>query len=179
MGGGMTSMILKMIDLSIMAEHLPVHKAELDKLASYICTIQNPEIKKAATEQYMIMQNHVKVMIALMDPVQNETISIEDLHKWDPVQLNCQQTYTSMSQENILKELATTAESMANKNFNSGLRMKAENVRNIHIHMALQQSTMLNRYNDLMNKFTKDTAPVSSRKEQEQTMETFKKMFNL
>jgi hypothetical protein len=179
MGGGMTSMILKMIDLSLMAEHLPVHKAELDKLASYICTIQNPEIKKAATEQYMIMQNHVKVMIALMDPVQNETISIEDLHKWDPVQLNCQQKHTSMSQENILKELATTAESMANKNFNSGLRMKAENVRNIHIHMALQQSTMLNRYNALMNKFIKDTAPVSSRKEQEETMETFKKIFNL
>ncbi|WP_179884965.1 hypothetical protein [Bacillus sp. AFS015802] len=47
----MTSMLLKMIDLSLMAEHLPVHKAELDKLASYICTIQNPEIKKAATEQ--------------------------------------------------------------------------------------------------------------------------------
>lgn len=172
-------MILKMIDLSLMAEHLPVHKAELDKLASYICTIQNPEIKKAATEQYMIMQNHVKVMIALMDPVQNDTISVEDLHKWDPVQLNCQQKYTSMSQENILKELATTAESMANKNFNSGLRMKAENVRNIHIHMALQQSTMLNRYNALMDKYIKDTAPVSSRKEQEQTMETFKKMFNL
>ncbi len=172
-------MILKMIDLSLMAEHLPVHKAELDKLASYICTIQDSEIKQAATEQYMMMQNHVKVMIALMDPVQNESISIEDLHKWDPVQFNCQQKYTSMSQENILKELATTAESMANKNFNSGLRMKAENVRTIHTHMALQQMTMLNRYNALMDKFMKDTAPVSSRKEQEETMETFRKMFDL
>ncbi len=172
-------MILKMIDLSLMAEHLPVHKAELDKLASYICTIQDSEIKRAATEQYMIMENHVKVMIALMDPVQNETISIEDLHKWEPVQFSCQQNDIGMSEENILKELATSAESMANKNFNSGLRMKAENVRNIHIHMALQQSTMLNRYNALMNKFIKDTAPVSSRREQEETMETFKKMFNL
>lgn len=36
-------MILKMIDLSLMAEHLPVHKAELDKLASYVCSIQDPE----------------------------------------------------------------------------------------------------------------------------------------
>ena len=67
-------MILKMIDLSLMAEHLPVHKAELDKLASYICSLQNKEVKQVATEQYMIMQNHVKVMVALMNPVQNENI---------------------------------------------------------------------------------------------------------
>ncbi len=172
-------MILKMIDLSLMAEHLPVHKAELDKLASYICTLQNSEIKQAATEQYMMMQNHVKVMIALMDPVHNETISIEDLHKWEPVSFNCQQNSIGMSQENILKELATNAKSMANNNFNSALRMKAENVRTIHTHMALQQMTMLNRYNALLNKFGKDTAPGSSRKEQEETMETFRKMFNL
>ncbi|MBW3112526.1 hypothetical protein KYJ26_11830 [Bacillus sp. MCCB 382] len=175
----MTRMILKMIDLSLMAEHLPVHKAELDKLASYICTLQNSEIKQAATEQYMMMQNHVKVMIALMDPVQNETISIEDLHKWEPVSFNCQQNSIGMSQENILKELATSAKSMANNNFNSALRMKAENVRTIHTHMALQQMTMLNRYNALLNKFTKDTVPASSRKEQKETMETFQKMFNL
>ncbi|MFZ3579927.1 hypothetical protein [Virgibacillus sp. DJP39] len=172
-------MILKMIDLSLMAEHLPVHKAEMDKLASYICSIQDPEIKKVATEQYMIMQNHVKVMVALMDPVQNETIGINYLNNWEPVQLNCQQFSLGMSQENILTELKTFTETMANKNFNSGLRMKAENVRNIHIHMALQQVMVLNRYIILTDKFIKDTAPESSRKEQEATMQTFKNMFNL
>ncbi|MEC3885526.1 hypothetical protein VKA52_17540 [Halobacillus sp. HZG1] len=75
-------MILKMIDLSLMAEHLTVHKAELDKLESLICSIQESEIKRVATEQYMIMQNHVKVMVALMDPSQNQMIGIQDLHKW-------------------------------------------------------------------------------------------------
>ncbi|WP_082235470.1 hypothetical protein [Halobacillus massiliensis] len=172
-------MILKMIDLSLMAEHLPVHKAELDKLELYICNIQNSEIKQVATEQYMIMQNHVKVMIALMNPIQNENIGINDLHKWEPVQLNCQQISIGMSQENMLIELMNTAETMANKNFNSGLRMKAENVRNIHIHMALQQMMILNRYIALKNKFIKDTAPESSRKEQEKTFHTFKNMFHL
>lgn len=172
-------MILKMIDLSLMAEHLPVHKAEMDKLASYICSIQNTEIKQVATEQYMIMQNHVKVMVALMNPVQNETIGINDLHKWEPVQINCQQIFVGMSQENILIALKNIAETMANKNFNSGLRMKAENVRNIHVHMALQQMMILNRYIAIMDKLAKDTAPVSSRKEQEETYQTFKNMFNL
>ncbi|MFG6116919.1 hypothetical protein ACGTN9_17335 [Halobacillus sp. MO56] len=172
-------MILKMIDLSLMAEHLPVHKAEMDKLASYICSIQNTEVKQVATEQYMIMQNHVKVMVALMNPIQNETIEVNDLHKWEPVEINCQQSSIGISQENMLTELATTAETMANKNFNSGLRMKAENVRNIHIHMALQQMMILNRYLALMDKLIKDTAPESSRIEQEETYQTFKNMFNL
>ena len=160
-------MILKMIDLSSMAEHLTVHKAQLDKLATYICSIQNPEIKQAATEQYMIMQNHVKIMIALMDPVQNESIGTNDLHKWEPVQIKCQQSTIAMSEENRLKELATSAETVSNENFNSGLRMKAENVR--HIHMALQQMTILDRYIVLMDKFLKNTAPESSRRKQEET----------
>ncbi|SFJ76676.1 hypothetical protein SAMN04487936_104104 [Halobacillus dabanensis] len=172
-------MILKMIDLSLMAEHLTVHKAELDKLATFICSIQEPEIKQVATEQYMIMKNHVKVMIALMNPAQNETIGIQDLHKWEPVQIDCQQISLGMSQENILTELKTSAETMANKNFNSGLRMKAENVRNIHIHMALQQTMLLNRYIALMDKFIKNTAPESSREKQEETFQTFKNMFNM
>ncbi|SFF80413.1 hypothetical protein SAMN05216353_109110 [Halobacillus alkaliphilus] len=172
-------MILKMIDLSLMAEHLPVHKAELDKLALFICSIQDPEIKQVATEQYMIMQNHVKVMIALMNPVQNEAIGVSDLQKWEPVTFNCKQNSIGMAQENILIELKTSAETMANKNFNSGLRMKAENVRNIHIQMALQQTMILNRYSDLMNKLIKDTAPESSREEQEETVQTFKNLFNM
>jgi hypothetical protein len=172
-------MILKMIDLSLMAEHLPVHKAELDKLASYICSLQNKEVKQVATEQYMIMQNHVKVMVALMNPVQNENIGVSDLHKWEPVEINCQQSSIGMSQDNMLIELAASAETMANKNFNSGLLMKADNVRNIHVHMALQQMMILNRYITLMDKLTKDTAPESSRVEQEETYDTFKNMFNL
>ncbi|WP_101842449.1 hypothetical protein [Halobacillus sp. Marseille-P3879] len=172
-------MILKMIDLSLMAEHLPVHKAELDKLETYICSIQDSEIKQVATEQYMIMQNHVKVMIALMNPSQNEFIGLNDLHKWEPVQLNCHQNSLGMSQENILTELKTSTETMANKNFNSALRMKAENVRNIHIHMALQQTMLLNRYIALMDRFVKDTAPESSGDKQRETFQTFKNMFNL
>lgn len=172
-------MILKMIDLSLMAEHLTVHKAELDKLESLICSIQEPEIKQVATEQYMIMQNHVKVMVALMDPSQNQMIGIKDLHKWEPVQFNCQGISIGMTPESTLTILKTSAETMANKNFNSGLRMKAANVRNIHIHMALQQMKILNRYLELMNKFMKDRAPESSREKQVQTYETFKKMFKL
>ncbi|QAS53599.1 hypothetical protein [Halobacillus litoralis] len=172
-------MILKMIDLSLMAEHLSVHKAELDKLATFICSIQDAEIKQVATEQYMIMQNHVKVMIALMNPDLNETIGVNDLHKWEPVQINCHQISLGMSQENILTALKSTSETMADTNFNSGLRMKAENVRNIHFHMALQQTMLLNRYIALMEKFIKDTAPESSKEKQKETFQTFKNMFNM
>ncbi|MYL51435.1 hypothetical protein GLV98_18325 [Halobacillus litoralis] len=57
--------------------------------------------------------------------------------------------------------------------------MKAENVRNIHIHMALQRMMILNRYITLLNKFMKETAPASSREKQMQTYETFKTLFDL
>ncbi|WP_093041197.1 hypothetical protein [Thalassobacillus cyri] len=171
-------MILKMIDLSLMAEHLPVHKAELDKLASYICVLQNQEVKQVAEEQYMIMQNHVKVMIGLMNPNENETIDVNALHQWEPVQLDCQNVSPGMTQENILIELIASAETMANKNFNSGLRMKAENVRNIHVHMALQQMMILNRYLALKDKLLKDTAPQSTLEKQTKTFEEFKRMFD-
>lgn len=160
-----------------MAEHLPVHKAELDKLASFICVIQNPQVKQVAEEQYMIMQNHIKVMIGLMNSNENETIDVNDLHQWEPAQLNCQNVSPGMTQENILIELIASAQTMANKNFNSGLRMKAENVRNIHVHMALQQMMILNRYLALKDKLLKDTAPQSTLEKQTKTFEEFKRMF--
>ncbi|MGI8314358.1 hypothetical protein [Halobacillus mangrovi] len=172
-------MILKMIDLSLMSEHLPVHKAELDKLASFICSLEDPTVKQIAYEQYVIMKNHVKVMIGLMNPNQNEQITTADLQNWEPVEINCQVSSVGMSQENMWTELKTSAQTMANNNFESSLRMKAKNVRNIHLHMAMQQSMILDRYTEYMESMTEDTAPEASKAQQIEAMETFKKMFNL
>lgn len=172
-------MILKMIDLSLMANHLKVHKAELAKLRNIICTVPNQKIKQVATEQYMIMKNHVYVMIALMNPNQNESVSVESLHHWELPQFDCDQTCSGVDEKDTLIDLQSSADFMAQNNFQSALRMQADNVRNIHFHMAFQQTMIFNKYVALIKELTEDTAPESSLKKQEETYHKFKEMFQL
>jgi hypothetical protein len=172
-------MILKAIDLSLMAEHLMVHKAVLDKLASHYCSVEDPKVKQIIYEQYVIMKNHVKVMIALMDPDKNENMSVEDLHKWEPSRISCHNSTKGVSQESLIMDLKNTAAAMADKNFTSALQMKADHVKKIHVHMALQQVMILNRYIFYIEKHMEDRAPDTTLKVQRDTMQAFRKMYNL
>jgi spore coat protein CotF len=69
-------MILKAMDLSLMAEHLNTHKAVIEKLNLFFCSVENPELRQVLYEQIVIMDNHVRVMISLMDPQINESITV-------------------------------------------------------------------------------------------------------
>jgi hypothetical protein len=75
-------------------------------------------------------------------------------------------------------ELRNTAKTMAHDNFSSALRMKADNVRNIHFHMASQHASLQHRYNHFIDQNMKDIAPKSSLQEQINTLQLLKQMYS-
>ncbi|MDF2947450.1 MAG: hypothetical protein K0S51_2129 [Bacillales bacterium] len=172
-------MILKSIDLSLMSEHMNVHKGQVEKLANYYCAAKDMELKEIIYNQYLIMKNHVKVMLLLMDPNQNESITSEMLKKVVPTEIPCQSLSIQMSEQAIATEGKNTAKTMAHDNFASALMMKANNVRDIHIHMALQQVMIQERYNKFTEKKKYEMAPTTTMQTQVETMQNFKKMYNI
>jgi hypothetical protein len=172
-------MILKSIDLSLMAEHLMTHKGLLNKLEAFYCTVQENTLKQIIYEQYLLMRNHVKVMISLMDPEQNEKITVSSLNQIDPVEIQCPKENLLMNEQTVALELRNTAKTMAHDNFSSALRMKAPNVRNIHIHMALQQTVLQDRYNHFIKEKMWEVTPESLLQQQKDTLQSFKAVFHI
>ncbi|WP_456279259.1 hypothetical protein [Bacillus sp. AK128] len=173
-------MILKAIDLSLMSEHLSVHKGVLPKLKTYYCHTKDPQLKQTIYEQFVIMKNHVKVMLSLIDDRINETITVASLNDIEPVTINCNPSTIEMSEEEIALELRNTAKTMAHDNLSSALRMKADNVRDIHLHMAFQQFILQHRYNQVVKRLQQlEVAPDSSLEEQRKILNNFKRIYNL
>lgn len=172
-------MILKSIDLGLMAEHLTAHKGIISKLRLYYCSVGNPTLKQIIYEQFLIMRNHVRVMLMLMDPARNETVSISALTEIQPVEIKCKPFSSYMSDKSIALEAHNTAKSMALDNFSSALRMKTSNVRDIHIQMALQQVKLQEKYTEFIHKMGDDHAPSASFEEQKNTMAEFLRMFHM
>jgi hypothetical protein len=170
-------MILKSIDLSLMVEHLKTHKGILARLESAFCTVQSHILKQIIYEQLVIMENHVKVMLLLIDPNHNEKITVAALNKVDPATIQCSEANLANNDKNIALELQNTSKTMAHGNFSSALRMKEKNVRDIHIHMALQQVSLQQRYTHYIKQNMKEVAPESSRQEQLNTLQLLKQMF--
>jgi len=170
-------MILKSIDLSLMVEHLTIHKGVLARLESAYCTAQSHILKQIIYEQFVIMRNHVKVMLLLIDPNQNEKITVAALNNLEPVAIQCSENQGANKDINLALELRNTAKTMAHGNFSSALRMKADNVRNIHFHMASQQASLQHRYNHFIGQNMTDVAPKSSLQEQLNTLELLKQMY--
>lgn len=172
-------MILKAIDLGLMSEHLTTHKGVLNKLQSYYCTVKNPALNQIIYDQYIIMRNHVQVMLMLMDPKINEQVSVSALFQIQPVEIPCQPLSIQMGQKEITIEARNTAMSMATDNFSSAIRMKAHNVRDIHIQMALQQVKIQERYSEFMKSMGWEYAPDSSLEEQVKALQFFKHLFHI
>ncbi|WP_110066791.1 hypothetical protein [Cytobacillus oceanisediminis] len=68
--------------------------------------------------------------------------------------------------------------SMALDNFTSALRMKAENVKNIHFQMALQQIRLQDKYSHIIKEQGWEHVPDASREEQIEAMKAFKKKYS-
>ncbi|MDD1515303.1 hypothetical protein [Priestia megaterium] len=172
-------MILKAIDLSLMSEHLMTHKGVLKKLAYYYCSVKNPILKQTIYEQFLIMRNHVQVMLELMDPEHNEGVSVLTLNQIELVDIPCPETILHLGDKNILLEVHNTAKSMALDNFSSALKMKATNVKSIHVQMALQQVHLGERYSELGEMMGLNQSPETSLEEQTNTIKRFKHLFHI
>lgn len=172
-------LIIKSIELGLMAEHLTAHKGILTKLNNYYCIAQEPELKKIIHDQFIIMQNHVIVMLMLIDPEINASITVADLQKYQPVEFNCNESRLLLKDKDIALEGKNTAKSMSEDNYMSALRMETPNIRHIHIHMALQQATLQERYSNLIKRKKWIDMPNATLSEQKRILSHFKAMYQL
>lgn len=172
-------MILKAIDLGLMSEHLTAHKGILSKLQTYYCSVNNPTLKQIIYEQFLVMRNHVQIMLMLIDPKMNEQVTVNALKQVQPVEIPCKSIEMIMGEKEIAIEGHHTAMSMASDNFSSALRMKAANVREIHLHMALQQVHLQDRYDEFLKSMGWKHAPDSTLEEQVETINVFKDLYHI
>ena len=113
------------------------------------------------------MRNHVRVMLALINPYQNEYIQLaplsEHMQQYNPME---EEQRTNSMDKWIALEVHTTAQSMSNDNYVSALMMQNQHVRTIHVHMALQQLEIQDKYEELLEKVGWVFTPHASAHEQ-------------
>ena len=131
----------KLIDVGLMANHLPVHHAVIKRLELYLKVVENQQIAEVIEKQVGMMNNHVRTMNQLLSPNQNQVtlppLPSSNRQKQD----NGVNAFTlNMTEKDIVIDCHFTASSMAKENFISAESMKDKQVKNIHSEMAQQQS---------------------------------------
>lgn len=170
--------VLPAIDLGLMAEHLSAHKGVINKLSLYEKKVTDVALKEILNLQLNVMRNHVKVMLALINPYQHSYIELPHLNEY---RMNYYPQVIEGQEDNadnrwIALESQNTAESMSNENYTSALMMKNQNVRKIHAEMALQQFTLQGRYADLIKGMGWSFVPYASMQEQVKTYQHYQYM---
>ncbi|EQB36720.1 MULTISPECIES: hypothetical protein [Virgibacillus] len=172
---------LPVIDLGLMTEHLTAHKGALHKLQDYNNLATDQILKDILVMQSSVLYNHVLVMLALINPYQTQLVELpplpseadvisQKLHAMSPTALNETNQWIAM-------ESHTSAKNMSNTNYLSALMMKNDNVRHIHVQMALQQLTIQDNYEEYMRQMGWSFFPVASFEEQLKSYNYFLQLF--
>lgn len=169
-------MSLPAIDLGLMAEHLTAHEGIINKLELYQTKVTIVSLKKIIVSQTNMMRDHVRVMLALINPNQkNEYVELSPINKY----LGFYHMQTAEGQNNsprdkwIALDGHTTAKNMSNNNYGSALMMQDPYVRNIHVQMALQQFEMLYIYGEIIARMGWMFTPHASTHEQFNTFQHY------
>ncbi|MFC3041562.1 hypothetical protein ACFOGI_15050 [Virgibacillus xinjiangensis] len=164
--------MLPSVDLGLMAEHLKAHEGVISKLQFYQSQVDDNKLKKILELQENMMLAHVKVMLGLIHPYEQNYIEVPPLvfsnHHHDPV-FNIPNSH----QKWIALEAKNTAKSMSNRNYVSALMMNNQNARNAHVEMALQQLAIQERLEAFINRMGWGFFPKATREEQIQTYQQF------
>lgn len=166
-------MIIKAVDLGLMANHLPAHEGTMAKLNHFLTITNNPFVSQIIHLQMEMMFNHVQVMLQLMEPNQQNTITLPPLPRVAPLMGNQQNPPFSTVDRQIALEGSFTAKSMASENFVSAMAMKTPTVMQAHIEMALQNSTIAGMYDQLIHSQGWVQPPNASVQEQSSTTRQF------
>lgn len=141
-------MLLPAIDAGLMETHLSVHEGKIHKLNTLYYQAQDPYLKKLLLLQLRVMKMHIPVMLHFFDPHLSEWIElpkIEELYQ-DISPSSYPSHGNHMVDKPIAMEGKSTASTMAQDNFTSALMMKNDNVKHVHVQMALQQYELLKKY---------------------------------
>lgn len=162
--------MLKTVDVGLMANHLPVHKALVKRLELYAKTARNPQLQLIIGQQIGTLKNHMQVMNLLLDPNQQHVtlppIPQSQFHaspQFSGAQLG-------IEDQDIALDGHFTAMGMANENFASSLNMKDPQVKHIHLEMGLQQAHIATQYEMLIQKLGWSTHPNAASAEQSKAM---------
>ncbi|MFN2745773.1 MULTISPECIES: hypothetical protein [unclassified Bacillus (in: firmicutes)] len=171
-------MILPAVDLGLMAEHLSTHKGMLHKLKGYYSRATNAELKEIIGLQINVMRMHVKVMLQLINPYNQNSPEVTPLHALsdDPFRKKTGEPATAHDHA-IALEARASAKNMAGDNFFSALLMKDNHVRNAHIQMALQQASLQEMYSRLIKRMGLGYTPHASINAQIGTYQHFEQLF--
>lgn len=166
---------LPSIDLGLMAEHLTAHEGIINKLELYQTIVTNTPLKDIIELHANIMHEHVRVMMALINPYQNEYVELAPINEY---QMNnhmqiAREQGVGFRDKWIALEGHTTAKTMSNENYFSALMMKNQNVRTIHVQMALQQLEVQNKYEEFIEKMGWVFTPHASAQEQITTFQHY------
>src|SRR5699024_10205933 len=140
---------LPAIDLGLMAEHLAAHEGIINKLVFYQTKVTNAILKEVIELHASVMREHVRVMLSLINPYQNDYVDLAPLSEhMRHYNLIAKEQRTNGMDKWIALEGHTTAQSMSNENYVSALMMKNQHVRTIHVQMALQQLEIQDKYEE-------------------------------
>lgn len=158
-------MILPAMDVQLMNEHLTTHEGVLYKLRMYYYHSKHPILKQIIQKQYMVMLDHVRVMLELLDPNRIKEVTLA------PIQLDSFPSSVegpfAQQDKPVAIEGRATGQNMANINFISALMMKDPNVKNIHKEMSLQQAKLQKQYSKFLSKAFNEKPPMSSKEQQQ------------
>ncbi|QBP41267.1 hypothetical protein [Paenisporosarcina antarctica] len=163
-------MNLPAVDLGIMAEHLTTHEGVINRLKMYNKLVRNHMLKKLLDLHLKTLRNHVKTMLALIEPGQTHQVHLPklDSFNWD-VDFETLEEY----EKDIALDTRSTAKLMGSDNFNSALMMKDSNVKNIHIKMAYQNVSMQMMYDHLIMQTQGEFIPRVSNEMQQLTLKHY------
>ena len=144
---------LPAIDLGLMTEHLSAHEGVINKLKTYQTIITNNELRKIIKLQENVMQTHVWIMLALINPEYTGYVEVPSLSNYQ-IKQNSKSGRIDNSKDDkwVALEVHSTAKNMSNNNYNSALMMQNQNVKKAHIEMALQQQQIQKMYSDFIEK---------------------------
>jgi len=165
-------LILPAIDVQLMNEHLTTHEGVLYKLRMYYYHAKHPILKQIIQKQYMVMMDHVRVMLELLDPSRTKEVQLAPIQ----VDLLPSSLEVPIAQQDkpVAIEGRATAQNMANMNFISALMMKDPKVKAIHKEMSLQQASLQELYSKFLSMAFNEEPPMSSRNQHQDIIKRHK-----
>ncbi|MEC2113186.1 hypothetical protein P9F85_18395 [Bacillus stercoris] len=168
-------MKLPAADLGIMAEHLSTHEGMISKLKAYESAVRHSDLKHLLYVHVYMLRAHVKTMLALIDPDQTREVHLPELPL---LHFHQHSGALSAAEKDITLEARSTAKFMGSGNFNSALMMKHPNVRNIHLQMSYQDTTLQTLYTRLIRRGSAEFVPMASDQAQRLTLQHYQHVAN-
>ncbi|MEQ2527571.1 hypothetical protein WMO40_12725 [Bacillaceae bacterium CLA-AA-H227] len=166
-------MILPAIDVQLMNEHLTTHEGVLYKLSLYYNLAEHPALKQIFSKQFMLMKDHVRVMLSLLDPSRKGSVQLAPIDLTIVTSIHEGQTNKNSQDKYLAIEGRSTAKSMANDNFISALMMKDKHVKDIHIQMAIQQAKVQEMYSMFISNLFNEKPQLSTKENQMKIVSEF------